>query len=295
MGGDKDTQTQIIRYAPYLEQHHQEILDIVRSNRTRLLVNSTGFGPPDSSPYKDYVDFSIEDAFFGAGYALGSFPSLYDMYGKFMAGLDIEVLFDQTFEDTINGTVVDNAISAEADRLEDDLVQNAIPRLETGLRDINSVMSSSFVVGRAMMETARTKAISRFSAELKARLIPVAADRWARHLEWNRSVVEMYAQVLKFYFLSKIDVDNHNFEIAAKNALWPFTILQYEISALGVLNGAKDITSDVAGASKASKILGGAMMGASAGAMTGAAIGSGGGPIGAAIGAGVGALVGWLS
>lgn len=295
MGGDKDTQTQTIRYAPYLESHHRDLLFDIQAQRTRLSVDMNGDGIWDSSPYKDYADFSIEDAFFGAGYALGSFPSLYDMYGKFMAGLDVEVLFDQAFEDTINGTVVDNAITAEADRLEDDLVQNAIPRFETGLRDINSVMSSSFVIGRSIMETARTKAISRFSAELKARLIPVAVDRWAKHLDWNRSVIEMYAQILKFYFISKIDIDNQNFEIAAKNALWPFTIFQYEVSALGVLNGAKDVTSDVAGASKGAKILGGAMMGASSGAAVGAAFGSAGGPIGAGIGAGIGALVGWLS
>jgi hypothetical protein len=226
---------------------------------------------------------------------LSSYPSLYDMYGKFMAGLDIEVLFDQVLEDTVNGRVVSDLISAEASILEDDIIENAAPRFEAGLRDMNSVMSSSFVIGRAMMEVGRTKSISRFSADVRGRLLPLATERWKSHLSWNKETIEMYAQILKFYFMAKSEMDIHNLQMHTKNALWPFTVLHFSVEAIGALQAARDVKTDIAGASTAAKALGGAMMGAAAGAQIGASFGAAGGPWGAAIGGVVGLASGLIS
>src|SRR4030043_881835 len=114
MGGGKgDSKTEnTIRYAPYLEAIHQAFLAEIGTAATTAAANS---------PYVGYTDLDFEDAFYGAGFVISSFPSLYDMFGKFMAGLDVEVLYDGTFEDLINGAVVSNMISQEADILSDDL------------------------------------------------------------------------------------------------------------------------------------------------------------------------------
>jgi len=282
------SQTQVIRWAPYIEAAHIEFLELIEDHRAALLLDQDADGIVDSSPYRDYDPVDIEVAFFGSGYALSSFPSLYDMYGKFMAGLDVEVLYDQILAETIDGPVIHDLVSAEADKLSDDIEQEAIPRFETGLRDINSVMSSSFVIGKALMETARTKAISRFSAEARFRLLPVATDRWRGHLEWNKAVIDNYSQILKFYFVSKMDVDSHLMEVNAKNRLWPFTILDYNRIALGAINGAQNVQTDVAGASRAQKVIGGALGGAAAGAQIGSVVPG----LGTALGAGIGAALG---
>ena len=273
-----------IRFAPYIEEHHGHFLNIMRDHRAVAI---------DDSPYTDYDEIEIEAAFFGTGYMLSSFPSLWDMYGKFMAGFDVEVLFDQIFADVIDGTVIDNLISAEAQDLEDELTDNAIPRYETGMRDINSVISSSFAVGKAMMESTRIKAISKFSAKIRYWLIPVVADRWKTHLEWNKAVVTTYAEMFKFYLISRIDVDNQNFDIAAKDRLWPFTVLRYEGEGLGALTGAKNI-KDPAAASTGQKMLGGALSGAAAGAMVGSVVPVVGTAWGAVIGGVLGAASGMM-
>jgi len=284
MGGAAERTTNTIRYAPYIEAEHTEVLTAYSDHRDFLLWDPAAQNS-DFRPYMDYTDIEIENAFFGIGYALDSFPSLYDMYGKFMAGLDVEVLFDQIFSDTVDGTVVRELVSAEAGILEDDIIENAAPRLETGLRDINSVMSSSFVVARGMMEVARTKALSRFSADIRGKLLPLVTERWRTHLDWNRNMIEMYAQILKFYITAKVDIDSHNIDIHVKNVLWPFTILHFNTAALGVLQGAVDSKTTVAGASTAARAIGGAMQGASAGAMVGGPWGAGiGGVLGLAAG-----------
>ena len=133
-GGTGD-QTVTVRYAPYIEGRHGDFLNTVADIRWNLIGGGdrvmkpfvpiylwrmeargadgtlydnlytrhryTGltdtYGFTHDSPYLDYEGIAIEAAFFSAGYTIASFPSLYDMYGKFMAGLDVDTLFSQIF------------------------------------------------------------------------------------------------------------------------------------------------------------------------------------------------------
>jgi hypothetical protein len=288
-----------VRFAPYIESQHQTFLATVASNRNIAIADN---------PFTGYTDIEVDDAFFGTGYTISSFPSLYDMYGKFMAGLDVDALYTQTYNDCVNGAAVNSLISAEAALMDDDIDTNAIPRLQTGMRDINAVMGSSYVVGRAIIEDARVKALAKYDAQLRYNMIPVASSRWSAHLDWNKQVIAVYAEVMKFYYSAKTDINEQNYSFAAKETLWPFTVLDFERAALGALQGATNSKTDVAGASTASKVLSGALSGAAMGAMIGSQIGGTtttttagvatttastyGGLTGGAWGAGVGAVLG---
>ncbi len=324
-GGGGGDQTITTRYAGYVESRHSEFLNTVAAHRDALIGSSrTGnvgegsvcgelikglyeSGQPggvasgvvdranlsgriitSDSPYLSYVNIITEAAFFGTGNLISAFPSLYDMYGKFMAGLDIDALFGQVFEDTVNSPEVANLVSAEAALLDDDIENNVLPRFMAGKRDIGSVNSSAFLTGKAMIEDARVKSISKFSAGLKYGLIPVAADRWGRHLEWNKATVMMYAEIMKLYFSAKMDIEDFNYSMAAKHDLWPFTVLDYERAALGALQGATTMTKDVAGSSGARGAISGALSGAAGGAMIGSAVPG----IGTVTGAIVGGVLG---
>lgn len=264
-GGGGGNTTTTVRYAPYIETKHSTFLDAV--DAARITAISAG------SPYLTFDDAEVELAFFGTGYTIASFPSLYDMYGKFMAGLDIEVLWTQVFEDTVNSPEVGTLVAAEGALLDDDIDANILPRFQAGMRDINAVMSSSYVIGKSVIEDARTKALSKFSAELKYRLIPIAQDRWAKHLEWNGNTIRMYAEIMKLYYSAKHDADEQNFAMSARNALWPFTVLEYERAALGAMTGATSSQTNAAGTSTVGGMLSGALSGAAGGAMLAAATG----------------------
>jgi hypothetical protein len=281
-GGGKTTTE--IRYAPYVEDAHKAFLDQT-ADEIALVIHS--------SPFAGYAGIDYLSGFFGLGFTLSSFPSLFDMYGKFVAGLDVDALYTQILEDSINSPVIDNLVSQQAIELADDIIQNASPRFEVGMRDINSVISSSFVVGRALMETARTKSIAKYDASLRFAMMPIASTRWTAHLDWNKSVTSLYAEYLKFYFVTAMDMDNHNYSMITKDVLWPFTVLDYQRVALGCMQGATNAKSDVEGMSTTSKVIGGALTGGVAGAMiAGAAYGTAGGPTGVLIGAGIGAVIG---
>lgn len=256
-GGGGDSVT-TMRYAPYIESRHASFLATVASYR----ASTTG-----DSPFTDYDDIVLDVGFFGTGYTIASFSSLYDMYGTYMSGVDLDVLYGAIFEDTVNASEIKNLVSAEAELLDDDIETNVLPRFQTGMRDLNAVMSSSFKIGGAVIEDARVKSLAKFSAELKYRMISVATDRWKTQLEWNRAAITTYAEIMKLYFSAKMDVEDFNYSMAAKNKLWPFTVLEYERAALGALEGAATTTSDVAGSSKMAKAISGALAGAAMGAM----------------------------
>ena len=231
-GGGGDTET-TVRFAGYIEDKHKDFLNILAAQRASDI---------DSSPFANYTELPVDVAFFGTGYLISSFPSLYDMYGKFMAGLDIDTLYSQIFEDTVNAPEINNLVSAEATMMDDDIEMNVLPRFQTGMRDINAVMGSSYVLGRAAIEDARVKSLSRFSAELKYRMIPVVTDRWRTHLDWNKHTVAMYAEIMRTYYQTKTNIEEHYYNIQELDAKWPWTILSQERAGLGALQGAK--TSD---------------------------------------------------
>jgi hypothetical protein len=254
-GGDSSA---TVRYAGYIEDKHKDFLNEIVVRRTAAI---------DNSPYASYTAVASDDGFFGVGYTLASFPSLYDMYGKFMAGLDVEVIYDQIYGDLMEGPVTHNLVSAEAAFLSDELESDILPRYEVGMRDLNAVMSSTFIIGKALLEETRLKAVAKYSAGLQYALLPIAAQRWQAHLEWNKAVVLTYAEIMKLYFTAKMDVDNHNTEMLAKNRLWPFTVLDYERVAIAALQGATKSTTNAAGGSGVGRAISGALGGAAAGAM----------------------------
>ena len=276
-GGDTET---TLRYAPYIETQHSSFLNDIDSYVTSAIAQG--------SPAADYIDIEIDVAFFGAGYALGSFPSLYDMFGKFMAGLDIDALYDQIFEATVNSPEVNNLVSAEASLLSDDIEENAIPSMQTGMRDLNSVMSSSYIVAKSLIESTRVKMLAKFSADLKYKLTPIALSRWSEHLKWNSQVTSQYAEVLKFYLMAIMDMKDFNYSMHARDRMWSLEALEYQRAALGALQGAtvQKTSGGQGGASQTQKALGGALSGAAAGAAFG--------PWGAAAGAAAGLAMAFL-
>lgn len=266
-----------IRYAKYVEEKH-----------STFLTNSEDFGVTAraNNPYTDYVDIDFDDAFYGAGYSIASFPSLYDMFGKFMAGLDIEALFEQVLYDVQNTETIQNASNAHQELLNDDIEQSSLPRFKAGMRDINSVMSSSFIIGQSIIENARVKKVAEFDANLRYKLIPIAAEVFSRHLAWNQSVITAYQNVMKFAIVTKMDTDSTNYDFAVKGTLWPFTVLEQERANLGALQGA--MSRSAGDVPTGQKLLGGIAGGAALGASTG--FGVPGAVVGGLIG-GIGSLI----
>lgn len=269
-GGGSGDSTNTVRYAPYIEAHHTTFLNV---------SEAAGITARESNPYGSYSDINFDIAFFGAGQTIANFSSLFGLHKSLLINLDTEALWVAILGNTQNNSAITDAVTAQAALIDDEIDTTVVPRFQAGMRDINSVISSSFVIGKSLIEDGRNKKVAEFAADLKYKMIPVAASRWAMRLEWNKAVVSNYLQILNFAVNTQFGEDDRNFDFAAREALWPFTVLDYERANLGALQGAISGKSSVAGASQTQRTIGGVMSGAAMGAQL-----SGGTPIGAVAG-----------
>lgn len=275
--------THIIRYADYIESAHQRFLNDTYSARRSAT---------SGNPYRDFSNVRVDEGFFGAGHIIASFPALYDIYGKFAAGMDIEALWRQVLRESTNVGEVNQLVSAESALLQDELDSVVMPKFLAGMRDLNACMSSTFVIGRGLLLDSKQKNVAKFSAELKYKLVVMAQDRWKAHLMWNMEVINTYAKVIGLYFDAKDSVTRLNFEMHARRVAWPMEMLDHERANLGALQGATKSTSTytsgaAGGPSRGAGMVGGAISGAAAGYMVG-------GPWGAAVGGVLGGLASLL-
>lgn len=282
-----------VKFAPYLEAVHH----IMLNNQGKSVLNST-FNviaclneAYNDSPYASYTTVDADDGFLGSGYAISSFPSLFDMFGKFMAGLDIEVLWSQIYTETVNGPEVQNAVNAHSDMLQDDLDAKVIPKFVAGYRDINAVMSSAFIAGKAMIADSKVKSLSQFTASLQLHMFDLTQSRWAAHLDWNKTVQATYNDMMKLYYSAKFDAEAREMEFAVKDKLWNLSLFDYGRSMLGALTGtaAAKVGPEP---SQAAKSISMAASGAGAGAMIGQNIANASGGNYAGMGAAAGGVVG---
>ena len=215
-----------IRFASYIEDKYSSLLDTVAIYRGTII---------GSSPYVDYSYQNVEDAFFSAGYSISNFTALYDMFGKFMSGYDLEVLWSVTFADQMSVNEISDNTSAEVNLIDDALVTDNIPAFMLRMRDTNAVVSSSFVIGKANIECLRTKTLSEISTEAKFKLIPTVTSRSNAVLNWQKGVIDSYSQLMKDYYLTIQTGRDADSTISTSNSLWPFHVLDFERASLGTM------------------------------------------------------------
>jgi hypothetical protein len=235
---NESTSETSIRYAPYVEEHHESFLNTTRDlfNADRVETRNPYSTLFSAAGAPDDVDWMV--GFYGAGYTMSSFPSLYDMYGKFLAGLDIEVLWEQSLDSTHDNAAVSALTHAHADILDEQITDDVLPRFRAGLRDMNAITSSSYWIGVSNIEAKRDHDVANFDAELRYRLIPVAAERWANHLKWNHDVILMYQDIIKSAVLVKTTQDDHNYKNRQAYIMWPWSLLEQYRGNIGALTGA---------------------------------------------------------
>lgn len=284
-GGDGEG---TIRYAPYLEDAHQDLLDKVSDAVGSALTAGLG----GVNPYGEHSPLDLSAGFFGlvdggGTYEIQSFPSLFDMFGKFMAGFDVCALWGDMYEEVVKGPEISAAVAAHSAILQDDIDTTVMPKFLAGMRDINAIQSSAFVVGKGLISAGHVRSVNEFQSKIRLNAIQLTATLWSRHLDWNSEVSKMYAELFKLYYAAKMDMGRMDMEFDVKDKLWDLGVLDHSRAAIGAMAGAPAAKMGEDSGSSGGGVLGGAMSGAATGAMVG-------GPWGALIGGIIGAAASFL-
>jgi hypothetical protein len=277
-------QSKEIRFAPYIEARHSSLLEAAYVARLSAL---------DNSPYEDYTDIDYNAAVIGLGYTITSFPALYDMFGKFMSGFDVEVLWGKSFSRVMDSTGVDGKIDSEITTIDEAVEAESIPELKLLARDMNIVCSSSFIIGKALIESKRVKDLAKISAEAKFNLLQETVTGSNSELNWQKSVVDNYADLFKTFYLAASHCTDVNYKFATNDVLWNLNTLDFERAALGVFHPRSRFTKQMSSNKRRSNISKFIMItnATGQGALYGMQFGAGN-PYAAAIGAAIGFHIG---
>ena len=193
----------------------------------------------------------------------------------------------------IDDSYIDSDIDAFADSLEDDITDSILPFFKGGLRNVNAVMSSAFVIGESMIWDKKVKEVAKYSSGLRRELnsqrnaLAVnAANTMVQHLnsiiESDKAVMHYDMEANRLRVLAEKEQNDTDVSLDEQDALWDLEMFNYGVNVMGSIAGA---AASVKGRqpSTAQSALGGALSGAAAGAALG--------PPGALLGAGIGALL----
>jgi len=196
--------------------------------------------------------------------------------GTGLDALIIDVLSDARIDDAVDEYSLDLSAIVTAD---------VLPRFEAGMRNINAVVSSAFVIGRANIEESRLREVSKFSANLHMKAFGDDALRLiALKLEGQKTASHMIIEANRLKIVAKKEETDTGHTIDEADATWDLNVFNHAGNLLA------SIGSGVMGSPKKSPLssaIGGAMTGAAAGFMVG-------GPTGAVIGGAAGAAAAFL-
>lgn len=205
--------------------------------------------------------------------------------------------------DKIDTAIVDEAtadanIDAYADLIDDQLTAEVLPRFEAGMVDINSVISSAFVIGRALIEDGRDKAVVKYGTDLKLQnykqrnemitsAVEVMKGMYLQKMEFLRAYIAFSVEANRIGIVSQVEFRNQTADFADRDSRWDLEVYQYGSNIMASIAGGA-VSTDRSGPSQSMSALGGALSGAAAGTMIA-------GPgWGTAIGAGVGFAMSYM-
>ncbi len=213
-----------------------------------------------------------------------------------LTAIDTHIATLSIFDDAHLADLVD----AFADVQDDQITNIILPKFQAGMRNTNSVMSSAFVMGEALILGMRNRDVAKYSAEVRQKLELLKPDFVGRmadsvlakemtKLEFRKILLHYTMEANRLRIVAEKEYADNTLALSVGNAKWPFEIFQLGSNILASIGGGTAVYGDTA---KGPTTLQSALSGALAGAALGAQVGSGW--KGAAAGAGLGMIMGGL-
>lgn len=285
MGGSGGGTSGAVDYPQYMKDVHTAWLGSSPTYSVNALMNTAW---AMTTPYANFVTISPDTAFFEASKTIADYSSPF-LRNKELAAYDLAALFSTYMAD--DSTRITNAINAESVQLDYDINTNILPKFKAGLTNINAVMSSTFVLGEALIWDSKAKEVAKHDAKIRLQRLSEGTNesmaRIGALVEWKRVVAALSTEQTRMYITARTEIDAMKVSMASNDALWDLELYQYGTQVMASIAGAataKGIQKD-----KGSQALSGALSGAATGAMVT------GTPMGAAAGAVIGGVAGMLA
>ena len=312
MGGSGGGASGKVTYPDHVTTAHSDWIDDSGSDKATTSVVASINTAQATSPYSGINAYD-------PAAALADAVSFLVTYDEFATALDsaavsaelsvAEVVAAISALSVLNemDSTIAGSVSAYTSIMDADIESTVLPRFRAGMRDINAVVSSAFVIGEALIEEGRDRDVAKYQADLRTSLTQLRTTLTAdmdkarvaskmSMLGMSNDLIRLKGEMLKISGQTHVEFDrisivanqeqiNKNVELDAKDALWDLETWQYAANVLAAPGGGTSIPTAAKGNEFKSAL---------GGAMSGAAAGSAFGPWGTVGGAVVGGLAGYL-
>ncbi len=272
-----------VSYPAYMERVHEDWLDQSHSDHITSSVTEVMSAALGNSPYAALIAYDPDPDIAAYLAEVADYEVLVDAMAGSLNSVDIA-------PDELTNVEIAAEAAALGALIDDQLLISVLPRFEAGMRDINAVVTSAFVIGRANLEDSRDHEVAKLAADLTVRSKASAGERADILLKWamlrldnahKMAMLEIEGERIKI--VAKKEENDVLNELEIKDGLWDLEIWQYGANVMASPGGGTSpgggktspIGSAIGGA------LGGAAMGGMAGSMMGGTVmGMGAGPFG---------------
>jgi hypothetical protein len=285
-----------VEFPSHMQTVHADWLDDTGTDDITTSVTAAMSAAIAASPYTGVTAYDPDDGLDAMDAAVTTFATIVvalDSDADWGAALEyattaIDAMIDDTF--------IDTAVDAQSDYLNDELDDDILPKFKSGMRDINAVMSSAFVIGESMILSKKVRDVAKFRSDLSGKLsltrneyIVGGAESILRQqiakTELYKVVAHYSIEASRLRIIAEKEESDSTVAIAVGDGKWDLELYQYGSNVMASISGAA-ASSPTSSAKSPSTA-----MTAIAGALAGASIG---GKIGGNVGAGAGAVIGGL-
>lgn len=273
-----------VEYPPHITTAHSDWLDNTGADTMTQSIVDLMNAAIGSSPYTALSAYDPSTPISSMISAIGDLESLVALLSS---GTTLDTLISSVLDDSR----VENDIDAFANQLDAQLTATVYPRFEAGMRDINAVVSSAFVIGRAVIEEGRDREVAKYGTSLRLKAFGDDAIQVIQlKMKFQLAVSQLTAEVNRMKIVALKEQTDRDADLDDLDARWDLEVYQHGANVMAAPGGGTAIPK---GKGMAASMLGGALSMGAMGAMAGPALGLTA-PIGLAAGALLGAASGSL-
>lgn len=277
-----------VSWPQYLEDYHAQLLNSVVNSAIPTMISANPYTAADA--FDPTTDLGL------AWDAVCEFDAFVDAMSHESDYQSAASTAKTTIDGIIDDTYIDADIAAFAAVIDNQLNTSILPQFKAGMRDINAVMSSAFVLGEGDIYTARTREVTKYGTDLRTKLhfqrnemIAKGIDRMLTDLtsiaNLEGDVARVSVDAKRIAIVAQKEQEDKNLEIEHNDATWENEAYVYGGNMLAGISGG---TRGKAPPSQAQSALSGGLSGAAIGAQIGMAAGG----VGAVPGAIIGGMIG---
>jgi hypothetical protein len=291
-----------VEFPAHMQTVHADWLDDTGTDDITTSVTKAMTNAIATSPYTSKTSYDPDTALDNMDDAVVTFAALISAI-DFDADWGAAIEYAETKIDAlIDDSFINAAVNAQSDYLDDELDNKILPKFRGGMRDVNAVMSSAFVIGESVIMAMKVRDVAKFRSDLSGKLelsrnemIINAAEGILRmnvaKAELQKTVAHYTIEANRLRIVATKEQTDTTIALAVGDGKWDLELYQYGANVMASISGAAVIPSSSSskGPTTAQSAIGGALAGAAIGSEL---FGKTGGAVGAGVGLGLGLLFG---